>query len=152
MKAYRAKAFVYQGRPGAVTRETITLTPGPRDLLVKVVMCARCGTDKTIYRSGHSNVDPYAPVVLGHELVARVVLFGVEQIRPRERVAGALQPVHITLRGFAAQRVEDGMQQGGFAGAVLALQHHQGMREIDNHRHMEIQLGEYRMRQNLQVH
>jgi len=54
--------------------------------------------------------------------------------------------------GFAAQRVEDGMQQGGFAGAVLALQHHQGMREIDNHRHMEIQLSENRVRQNLQVH
>jgi D-arabinose 1-dehydrogenase-like Zn-dependent alcohol dehydrogenase len=41
-------------------------------------MCARCGTDKTIYRSGHSNVDPYAPVVLGHELVARVVEVGSE--------------------------------------------------------------------------
>ena len=78
MKVYRSRSFVYQGRPGAVTTETLTLRPGPRDLLVKVVMCARCGTDKTIYRSGHPNVDPYAPVVLGHELVARVAEVGEE--------------------------------------------------------------------------
>ena len=78
MKTCTSKAFVYQGRPGAVTRETLSLEPGPRDLLVKVSMCARCGTDKTIYRSGHPNVDPYAPVVLGHELVARIVEVGAE--------------------------------------------------------------------------
>jgi L-iditol 2-dehydrogenase len=78
MKTYRSKSFVYQGRPGAVTKEILTLEPGPRDLLVKVGMCARCGTDKTIYRSGHTSVDPYAPVVLGHELVARIVEVGAE--------------------------------------------------------------------------
>jgi threonine dehydrogenase-like Zn-dependent dehydrogenase len=78
MATYRSKAFVYQGKPGAVTTETLTLKPGPRDLLAKVLMCARCGTDKTIYRSGHPNVDPYAPVVLGHELVASIVEVGGE--------------------------------------------------------------------------
>ncbi len=78
MTTYRSRSFVYQGKPGHVTTETLTLRPGPRDLLAKVVMCARCGTDKTIYRSGHSNVDPYAPVVLGHELVATVVEAGEE--------------------------------------------------------------------------
>ena len=51
---------------------------GPRDLVVEVLMCARCGTDKTIYQHGHPNVDPYAPVVLGHELVGRVVEVGGE--------------------------------------------------------------------------
>ncbi len=78
MRTYRSKAFVYQGKPGAVTTETLTLKPGPRDILVKVMMAARCGTDKTIYRSGHANVDPYAPVVLGHELVARIAEVGDE--------------------------------------------------------------------------
>ena len=78
MAVYRSRSFVYLGKPGAVSTETLTLKPGPRDLLVKVVMCARCGTDKTIYRSGHPNVDPYAPVVLGHELVARIVEVGRE--------------------------------------------------------------------------
>ncbi|MDO8586689.1 MAG: alcohol dehydrogenase catalytic domain-containing protein [Armatimonadota bacterium] len=62
--------------PGAVARRTISMACGPRDLIVEVVMCARCGTDKTIYLRGHPNVDPYAPVVLGHELVARVVEVG----------------------------------------------------------------------------
>jgi len=51
---------------------------GPRDLLLEVLMCARCGTDRTIYRHGHPNVDPYAPVVLGHELVGRIVEVGAE--------------------------------------------------------------------------
>jgi len=78
MKTVRSKSFVYHGRPGAVTTEVLTLRPGPRDLLVEVTMCARCGTDKTIYRSGHRSVDPYAPVVLGHELVARIVEVGEE--------------------------------------------------------------------------
>jgi L-iditol 2-dehydrogenase len=44
--------------------------------VVEILICARCGTDKTIYRFGHPNVDPYAPVVLGHELVARIVEVG----------------------------------------------------------------------------
>jgi L-iditol 2-dehydrogenase len=78
MKTYQSKSFVYHGKPGAITRETLTLAPGPRDLLVRVSLCARCGTDKTIYRSGHSSVDPYAPVVLGHELTARIVEVGAE--------------------------------------------------------------------------
>ena len=38
---------------------------GPNDLIVKVLMCARCGTDKSIF-TWSQNVDPYAPVVLGH--------------------------------------------------------------------------------------
>jgi len=75
---YESEAFVYLGRPKAMERQTLNIECGPRDLMVEVLMCARCGTDKTIYRSGHPNVDPYAPVVLGHELVARVVEVGDE--------------------------------------------------------------------------
>ena len=78
MPTYLAAAFVYHGKPGAVSRETLSVEAGPRDLVVEVIMCARCGTDKTIYRRGHKNVDPYAPVVLGHELVGRVVHVGDE--------------------------------------------------------------------------
>ena len=78
MSQYRAKSFVYLGRPKAMERETITIESGPRDLVVRVLMCGRCGTDKTIYRFGHPNVDPHAPVVLGHELVARIVEVGGE--------------------------------------------------------------------------
>jgi len=71
-------AFIYHGRPRAVSRGTIAVNCGPRDLVVEVLMCARCGTDKTIYYYGHPNVDPYAPVVLGHELVGRIVEVGDE--------------------------------------------------------------------------
>ena len=78
MSVYSSRAFIYDGRPGEVTRGKISIECGPRDLVVEVLMCARCGTDKTIYQHGHPNVDPYAPVVLGHELVARVVEVGGE--------------------------------------------------------------------------
>jgi L-iditol 2-dehydrogenase len=78
MSTYASKAFVYQGRPKAMTRETISIECGPQDLVVEVQMCGRCGTDKTIYRFGHPNVDPHAPVILGHELVARIVEVGDE--------------------------------------------------------------------------
>lgn len=73
---YETAAFVYHGAPGKVSRELISFEAGPEDLVVEVLMCARCGTDKTIYRIGHKSVDPHAPVVLGHELVARVVHVG----------------------------------------------------------------------------
>jgi L-iditol 2-dehydrogenase len=78
MNQYESRAFVYQGRPGAVTRETLSIECGPRDLVLQVIMCGRCGTDRTIYLHGHPNVDPYAPVVLGHELVGRIVEVGSE--------------------------------------------------------------------------
>ncbi len=78
MSRYRSKSFVYLGRPKAMERSTITFESGPRDLVVRVSMCGRCGTDKTIYHHGHPNVDPHAPVVLGHELVATVVEVGAE--------------------------------------------------------------------------
>ncbi len=78
MSHYRSNSFVYLGRPKAVERRHISFESGPRDLVVRVSMCGRCGTDKTIYRHGHANVDPYAPVVLGHELVATIVEVGPE--------------------------------------------------------------------------
>jgi L-iditol 2-dehydrogenase len=65
-------------------------------------MCARCGTDKTIYRSGHPNVDPYAPVVLGHELVARVVEVGNEVQALKDgigyREGSTLSPEYLDFR------------------------------------------------------
>ena len=76
MATYKSKAFVYLGRPQAMVPDTRHIECGARDLVVQVLMCARCGTDRTIYRLGHPSVDPHAPVVLGHELVARIVEVG----------------------------------------------------------------------------
>jgi threonine dehydrogenase-like Zn-dependent dehydrogenase len=86
MREYKSRAFVYQGRPGAVTKETVSIECGPTDLLVEVLLCSRCGTDKGIYRHGHPNVDPYAPVVLGHELVGRIVEVGSRVCELKEGV------------------------------------------------------------------
>ncbi|HAX98185.1 MAG TPA: hypothetical protein DCY12_04670 [Candidatus Atribacteria bacterium] len=76
MSSYHSKALVYHGHPERVTLETLDLDCGPNDLIVKVLMCARCGTDKSIFLYGHKNVDPYAPVVLGHELIGTIVEIG----------------------------------------------------------------------------
>lgn len=78
MTGYESEAWVYLGRPGAVERQTIEVECGPTDLVLEITMCARCGTDKTIYREGHPRVDPYAPVVLGHELVGRIAQVGAK--------------------------------------------------------------------------
>jgi L-iditol 2-dehydrogenase len=78
MTVYEADAWMYLGRPGAMERQTLEITCGPTDLVLEIRICARCGTDKTIYREGHPRVDPYAPVVLGHELVGRIVQVGSE--------------------------------------------------------------------------
>src|SRR3990167_5039446 len=78
MASYISDSFVYLGKPGTVKRDQISFDCGLRELVVKVIMCARCGTDKRIYLQGHPNVDPYAPVVLGHELVAKIVEVGKE--------------------------------------------------------------------------
>jgi L-iditol 2-dehydrogenase len=78
MAFYESKAWVYLGRPGGMARQTIEVECGPTDLVLEIAICARCGTDKTIYREGHPRVDPYAPVVLGHELVGRVVQVGAK--------------------------------------------------------------------------
>ena len=102
MAPYRSRAFVYCGRAKAVSRDTITIECGPRDLMVEVLMCARCGTDKTIYRHGHPNVDPYAPVVLGHELVARIIEVGDEVHTLREGIGYCegqeLSPTYLDFR------------------------------------------------------
>jgi len=72
---YRSEAFVYH-RPGDVRRGTVSLECGPEDLIVRVDLCARCGTDRTIFLKGHPRVDCNAPIVLGHELVGRIVEVG----------------------------------------------------------------------------
>lgn len=73
MGAYRSLAFVYH-RPGDVRRETLNIECGPREVVVKVRACARCGTDRNIFRKGHPKVRP--PTVLGHEIAAEIVEVG----------------------------------------------------------------------------
>ena len=75
MAAYRSLAFRYYA-PGDVRREELRIECGPREMIVKVLACARCGTDRNIFRKGHPKVRP--PTVLGHEIAAEVAEVGCE--------------------------------------------------------------------------
>lgn len=71
------KAFIYYA-PKDVRVEEKNIECEPTDLVVKVLACARCGTDKTIFYKGHYKVDSNAPIILGHELVGEIVEVGKE--------------------------------------------------------------------------
>ncbi|NOZ23804.1 MAG: alcohol dehydrogenase catalytic domain-containing protein [Planctomycetes bacterium] len=75
MSKRNAKAFVYHA-PGDVRLETLDIECNPTDIVVKILACGRCGTDKGIFAKGHPKVDPNAPIVLGHEICAEVVDVG----------------------------------------------------------------------------
>ena len=77
MAAYKSLAFRYH-KPGEVRREELTIECGPREMVVKVLACARCGTDRSIFRKGHPKVDPNAPTVLGHEISAEIAEVGAQ--------------------------------------------------------------------------
>jgi len=73
MATYKSRCFVYHG-PGHVTVETRQITCDPTDVILRIDVCGRCGTDRRLYDKPHPNVK--APTVLGHELVGRVVEIG----------------------------------------------------------------------------
>ena len=73
MASYESRCFVYYG-PGKVTPETWNLECGPKDIILKIDVCGRCGTDRRLYQKSHPRVK--TPTVLGHELVGRVVEVG----------------------------------------------------------------------------
>ena len=85
MSVFDSEAFVYHG-PGDVRVETRQVVCGEEDLVVKVSACARCGTDRTIFRVGHPKVDRNAPVILGHELVGAIVAVGQNVRKLREGI------------------------------------------------------------------
>ena len=85
MDRYISKAFVYHG-PGDVRLEKLKLDCSPTDMIVKVIVSARCGTDKTIFCKGHPKVDSHAPIVLGHELVGEIVEVGKDAIRLKDGI------------------------------------------------------------------
>ena len=86
------------------------------------------------------------------QLGARIVLFRVEEVGLAGLDVAGFETVDVAIHFVAAQGVEDGVQQRRFPRPVLALKHDQGMREVHNHRHVEIQVDENRMPQNLKMH
>jgi len=73
MNTYESYCYVYYG-PGDVRRETRDVSCGPTDIVLRIDVCGRCGTDRRLFRQSHPNVK--TPTVLGHELVGRVVEVG----------------------------------------------------------------------------
>lgn len=60
--------------------------PGPREVLLKVEACGVCRTDLHVYDG--ELPEPKLPLILGHEIVGRVVATGaqVDQFQPGQRV------------------------------------------------------------------
>ena len=95
--------------PGLTLAEVAEPEPGPKEVLVRVIKAAVCGTDLHIYHWdewARSVVEP--PLVLGHEFVGEVVALGPGRDaapggRPRlRRRAHHLRPVPQLPRGKAA--------------------------------------------------
>jgi hypothetical protein len=103
--------------------------------------------------AGHAQKFLHARVLFEElRIRARIVRLGVEQVDLAELHLAGIQAVDVAVHLLAAQRVVDGMQQRGFARTVFALQHDQRMRQIHDHGHVEIQVDEDGMRQDLEVH
>lgn len=73
MATYDSRAFVYYG-PGDVRTETRPVTCGENDIVIRVDVCGRCGTDRRLFDVSHPLVS--VPTVLGHELVGTIVEIG----------------------------------------------------------------------------
>jgi len=73
MATYDSLSLVYYG-PGDVRLETCPVTCGPADLVLRIDVCGRCGTDRRLFQRPHARVR--TPTILGHELVGRVVEVG----------------------------------------------------------------------------
>ncbi|HOX37082.1 MAG TPA: alcohol dehydrogenase catalytic domain-containing protein [Candidatus Brocadiia bacterium] len=70
------KAAVYEGIRNVVVKEVPTPKCGPREILLKVLGCAVCGTDVRIYHYGHATVTP--PAITGHEIAGEIAEVGSE--------------------------------------------------------------------------
>jgi len=73
MGTYDSRCYVYYA-PGDVRLETRAITCGSTDIVLRIDVCGRCGTDRRLFGKPHARVR--TPTVLGHELVGRVVEVG----------------------------------------------------------------------------
>jgi L-iditol 2-dehydrogenase len=74
MAGSEMKAAVYHG-PRDVRVEAVPRpSPGPGEVVLRMLRCAVCGTDKRIFTHGQKNVVP--PAITGHEIVGTVYEMG----------------------------------------------------------------------------
>jgi L-iditol 2-dehydrogenase len=78
--------------PGDVRIETVPVpTPGPGEVLVRVLVAATCGTDLKAWRRGHPVMLGTPPAPFGHEYAGEIVAVGegASRWRPGMLVVGA---------------------------------------------------------------
>ncbi|HEX9923027.1 MAG TPA: alcohol dehydrogenase catalytic domain-containing protein, partial [Anaerolineae bacterium] len=63
--------------------------PGPEEVIIKVEVCAICGTDPKILAEGWPNHPPYGEFVFGHEYAGKIAALGaaVTKFKLGDRVA-----------------------------------------------------------------
>ena len=98
------KAVVYD-RPGRfAVRDLPDPQPGPRDVLLRVLMAGVCGTDLHLHVG---EFGPTYPLVPGHEIVGEVVGLGdeVSRLRPGQpQRAGGTGPCRRSRTGARPRR------------------------------------------------
>jgi L-iditol 2-dehydrogenase len=68
------KAAVYHGIRDVRVQDVPMPSAGPGEVVLRVLLCAVCGTDKRIFTHGQKNVVP--PAITGHEIVGTVHQIG----------------------------------------------------------------------------
>jgi threonine 3-dehydrogenase len=120
-----------QAGPGVEIREMPIPSPGPGELLLKVLRAGVCGTDLHIYEwDAWSQRRIRPPVIIGHEFVGEILALGagVTEFQPGERVSFES---HIVCEHCTACRTGNGHVcentrilgvdvNGGFAEYVVA--------------------------------
>ena len=84
MSTYKSKSWVYYS-PGKIKLEERDITCGKTDIMVKVSICGRCGTDVKIFKEGHPWIKP--PAIMGHEFVGQIVEIGSEVKNLKEGIS-----------------------------------------------------------------
>ncbi len=83
------KAAVLHGPNDLRIQEVDVPSPGPFEVLVKVMSCAICGTDPTVIKGNWPNQPPFGEFIPGHEYSGQIVAVGpfVQNFAVGDRIA-----------------------------------------------------------------
>jgi L-iditol 2-dehydrogenase len=84
----KMKAAVFHGKNDLRLEEVNAPVPGKDEVLVKVMACGVCGTDRHIYEGAEGAAKCEPPTILGHEFSGIVYKTGenVKSVKPGDRV------------------------------------------------------------------
>ena len=119
------KAALLYGKEDVRVEERTTLDVGSYDMCVKVLCCGVCGSDSRMFFTGPTPRYIH-PVILGHEISARVHEVGPQVIGYRPGDLVTLAPISPCMRCAACSRGEDNLCENG---DVIGCTVHGGMAE-----------------------